>query len=159
MICPVYKTENAEGSQFCVGCGIQLEAGLATMPETFGLASRGARLFAVMVDGITLMALLIIGGLISPFWGPIAFGVFMVVQVILLTKDGQTVGKKVLGIRIVKRDTGQNGGFVTNVLLRLVVNGALGLIPLYGIVDALFIFRQDCRCIHDFIAGTKVVTA
>ena len=31
-------------------------------------------------------------------------------------------GKKVLGIRIVRIDTGQNGGFVTNVLLRTVLN-------------------------------------
>ena len=40
----------------------------------------------------------------------------------LLSRDGQTLGKKALGIRIVKRDTGHNGGFVTNVLLRAVLN-------------------------------------
>jgi uncharacterized RDD family membrane protein YckC len=46
---------------------------------------------------------------------------------------------------------------VTNVLLRGVVNGLLSIIPLYGLVDALFIFREDKRCLHDLIAGTIVV--
>ena len=47
----------------------------------------------------------------------------------------------------------------TNVLLRLIVNGLLGLIPLYGLVDILFIFRSDRRCIHDMLAGAQVVEA
>jgi len=38
----------------------------------------------------------------------------------------------------------------------------VGLIPGVGIaltiLDALFIFRDDRRCIHDLIAGTKVIT-
>ena len=54
-------------------------------------------------------------------------------------------------------DTGENGGFVPNVLLRFIVNGLLWIIPLYGLVDILFIFRGDRRCIHDMIAGTQVV--
>ena len=69
------------------------------------------------------------------------------------------MGKKAWGIRIVRMQTGANGGFVTNVLLRLIVNGLLGLIPLYGLVNILFIFRSDLRCIHDMIAGTQVVEA
>ena len=48
---------------------------------------------------------------------------------------------------------------LANVLLRVVVNGLLGFIPLYGVVDILFIFREDRRCIHDLIAGTVVVNA
>ena len=88
-----------------------------------------------------------------------AFLVVFIYQMVLLTKEGQTVGKKPLGIRIVKMDTGQNGGFVPNVLLRLIVNGLTGVIPFYGLVDILVIFRGDCRCIHDLIAGTQVVDA
>ncbi|HIM18116.1 MAG TPA: RDD family protein, partial [Dehalococcoidia bacterium] len=30
-------------------------------------------------------------------------------------------------------------------------------IPVYSVVDALFIVRSDRRCIHDLIAGTVVV--
>jgi uncharacterized RDD family membrane protein YckC len=56
-------------------------------------------------------------------------------------------------------DTDKNGGFGPNVLMRVILNGILGFIPFYSLVDVLFIFRDDRRCIHDLIAGTKVVEA
>ena len=74
--------------------------------------------------------------------------IVLMFQMVLLTKDGQTVGKKALGIRIVKMNTGENGGFVPNVLLRLISNGLIGISPFYGLVDILFIFHSDRRCIH-----------
>lgn len=49
---------------------------------------------------------------------------------------------KVLGIRIVRIDTGQNGGFVTNVLLRSVLNWILSDIPFYAAIDILFILEK-----------------
>ena len=57
----------------------------------------------------------------------------------------------------VGNDSEANGGFVSNVLLRVIVNTVLSLIPFYTLVDILLIFREDRRCIHDMIAGTKVV--
>ena len=129
------------------------------MSATFGLAGRGARLFAVIVDVLAGLAVVIIVGLISSKLVLLAVAALLIVQVVLLTKDGQTLGKKALGIKIVKRSTDENGGFVTNVLLRWVFNGILSIIPFYGLVDILFIFREDRRCIHDFIAGTEVVEA
>ncbi len=83
--------------------------------------------------------------------------IYWSVQAVFLTKDGQTIGKKVTKIRIVNENTGENGGFVPNVLLRAIVNALLSLIPFYALIDILFIFRKDRRCIHDFIAGTVVV--
>ncbi len=90
--------------------------------------------------------------------GAVLLAVF-IVQAVFLTRDGQTLGKKALGIRIVLQDTGKNGGFVTNVLLRTLLNGLLNAVPLYALLDALFIFRDDRRCIHDLIASTVVVKA
>jgi uncharacterized RDD family membrane protein YckC len=81
------------------------------------------------------------------------------VQAWLLTKDGQSIGKRALGIKIVRSEVGGNGGFVTNVLVRGVVASIPNAIPMYWIVDSLFVFRRDRRCIHDLIAGTRVVAA
>tara|TARA_B100000809_G_scaffold251729_1_gene285568 strand:+ start:1087 stop:1476 length:390 start_codon:yes stop_codon:yes gene_type:complete len=125
---------------------------------------------AFILDGFVYVIPPVILAVVTPLLvhgpgGETVSGVFIVVailivfvyQMVLLIKDGQTLGKKALRIRIVKMDTGENGGFVPNVLLRLIVNGLLGIIPLYGLVDILFIFRGDRPCIHDMIAGTQVV--
>ena len=129
------------------------------IPASFGLAGRGSRLGAVIIDGLIGAVAYLILVFVAPALGLLALATIFIFQMVLLTKDGQTLGKKVLGIRIVKFDTGRNGGFVSNVLLRVIVNGLLGFIPFYSLVDALFIFRQDRRCIHDFIAGTQVIEA
>jgi uncharacterized RDD family membrane protein YckC len=77
----------------------------------------------------------------------------------MVSKQGQTLGKRFVGIRIVMKDTLENGGFVVNVLKRGFLNGLLSLIPGYFLVDSLFVFRDDRRCIHDMIAGTVVIQA
>ena len=47
--------------------------------------------------------------------------------------------------------------------LRYVPIQIASVIPAIGnilpLLDVLFIFREDRRCLHDFIAGTKVVKA
>jgi uncharacterized RDD family membrane protein YckC len=46
--------------------------------------------------------------------------------------------------------------------LRYVLVMLVAVIPfiggLLGVIDFLFIFREDRRCVHDLIAGTKVVS-
>lgn len=159
------------------------------MTTTPNFASRGARFVATLVDGaimgvpcmlvmqnafaqLSLAVLadgtipdeqkltMLLPAIINAYLmiGAVFLAVF-VVQAIFLTRDGQTLGKKALGIRIVRQDTRKNGGFVTNVLLRTMLNGLLGAVPLYGLLDMVFIFRDDRRCIHDLIAGTIVVKA
>jgi uncharacterized RDD family membrane protein YckC len=89
--------------------------------------------------------------------------ILLSIQIYLLTTRGQTMGKKLLGIKIVNFDDETNPGFVKAFLLRVLVNGLIGAIPfigmVYSLVDLGFIFRADRRCLHDYIAGTKVVMA
>jgi uncharacterized RDD family membrane protein YckC len=123
-------------------------------------ATRGSRLLAFIVDlAVSLLVWLVAFFISEPAIFLIGVIGLVVYQVYLLSTQGQTIGKKVMGIKIVKDDNGQNGGFVTNVLLRTILNGIICAIPFYFLVDVLFIFREDQRCIHDLIAGTKVVEA
>jgi uncharacterized RDD family membrane protein YckC len=136
------------------------------------LATRGSRLAAQFVDGLLFLAIYI-PLFFAPAMGAeskaavvgssmamllIFFGL-AVLQIFFLSRDGQTIGKKAMKIRIVRYDDGGNPGFVKAVLLRAIVNGFIGIIPFYPLVDILFIFGAEQRCIHDLLAGTKVVQA
>jgi uncharacterized RDD family membrane protein YckC len=86
-----------------------------------------------------------------------------IVQIWMLSTRGQTIGKRIVGIRIVRAADGSPPGFVHAWLLRDFVRGILCSIPVLGrifcLVDLCFIFRADRRCIHDLIAGTRVISA
>jgi uncharacterized RDD family membrane protein YckC len=124
------------------------------------LASRGSRFFAAVVDSAAILVVYLVAyALNTPaflFLGVLAVAA---IQIYYLSVQGQTIGKMVMNIRIVNFHTNENGGFVPNVLMRGILNGLLGFIPFYALVDVLFIFRDDRRCIHDLIAGTKVIEA
>ena len=94
--------------------------------------------------------LLFLGGLIV-----------LILQLWWLSTRGQTIGKRAMGIKIVRVEDETNAGFVRAVLLRNFVPLIISFIPLVGLIfsitDILFIFRADRRCVHDLIASTKVV--
>jgi len=138
------------------------------------LAGLGARLGAAFLDALIYMLPLLVGlgfvmisadadlGGMARLFGFLMFigFIFIVVyQLILLSREGQTLGKKAMNIRIVMYDDGSNPGFGRAVGLRVIVNGLLANVPFYALVDILFIFGAERRCLHDHIAGTKVVEA
>ncbi len=139
------------------------------------LAERLDRLWAKVIDNVLfatsgIVAAILIPGLkdsslLIPFLGLLAAGLlgFFAYQVWLLTTRGQTLGKKLMGLRIVKVSDMSNGGFVTNVLLRALASTVVALVPIFGalfaLADPLFVFRDDRRCLHDHIAGTCVIKA
>jgi uncharacterized RDD family membrane protein YckC len=154
--------------------GADLDAGPAT--DNQRMAERGTRLGATLIDGLIVGALPVIlmlvgGGLsaASGAGGNAGMGVGMLVafawlaalgiyQLWSLGTRGQTLGKRWMGIKIVKLD-GAPVTFGTAVILRALVPGLLGVVPGFGLIDVLFIFRDDRRCLHDLIASTKVVVA
>jgi uncharacterized RDD family membrane protein YckC len=83
------------------------------------------------------------------------------VQIYLVSTRGQTLGKRFLGIRIVRASDGSNPGFARAWLLRALVPGIIGMLPTIGsvftIVNYCFIYRADRRCLHDLLADTRVV--
>jgi uncharacterized RDD family membrane protein YckC len=88
---------------------------------------------------------------------------FSIYQWYLIATTGQTLAKRWLGIMIVRTD-GSPCGFVNGVLLRnWVIYVLLSFLPfvnyLVWLIDALMIFGDERRCLHDHIAGTRVVVA
>lgn len=79
----------------------------------------------------------------------------------LIATSGQSIGKKLLGMRIVRYGDNTLPGFSRGVFVREWVVAAIANLPvvggLFGLADALTIFGQERRCIHDFMADTKVV--
>jgi uncharacterized RDD family membrane protein YckC len=155
------------------------ESPLADPPSELRLGGRGERLGAAFIDGFLLVILIvpamILGGYFSgimqgvqpsfgkqALWGLIGFALFVVLQGYPLSESGQTWGKKALKLKIVDL-AGKKPEFLRLLLLRYGTTQAISLVPflgaLYALVDVCFIFREDKRCIHDHIAGTRVVVA
>lgn len=140
---------------------------------TESLASRGSRLAASLIDGLAavvillpaLAAMFFVGensslsttGIFFAALSGIAFLGFAVYQLTMLVREGQTLGKKAMNIRIVNYSDGEIPSPGRLLLMRYLVNSLLGNIPLYSFLDILFIFGSERRCIHDYLAGTKVV--
>ena len=134
------------------------------------LASRGARFVGALVDfliyfavAIVVIVVLVSSGVQDPDSVRLMILIFMlpiaIVQWVLIATSGQSIGKKAVGTRIVNADTYQVPGFLHSVVLRSWVPALLGCVPLFGLVDALWIFGEERRCVHDLIASTRVVNA
>jgi uncharacterized RDD family membrane protein YckC len=145
-------------------------------PDSELLASRGSRFAAALIDGVANIVVYI--GL---FWGlglmnqlastelsqqlinaAFAFGIWFAINVAFLL-NGQTLGKRLIGIRMVDYTTGATAPLGRLLLLRYLPTSLVSAIPKIGpfltLIDVLFIFGGEQRCIHDHIAGTKVVQA
>lgn len=85
---------------------------------------------------------------------------FIVINGYLLANRGQTVGKMLLKTKIVS-DEGKLVPLSSLLLKRYVWVWIMQLIPIVGrlgnLINALAIFRENKKCIHDDIAGTKVI--
>ena len=104
-------------------------------------------------EGVLLLAIAAAVG----FLGALGIAIY---QWILISRTGQSLGKKWTGIRIERTD-GSQVTFGNGVVLRNWVPKVMGAFPYLGmifhLVDCLYIFREDRRCLHDHIAGTRVV--
>ncbi len=120
---------------------------LAIAVSLGGLDGDGAGLFTSII--------LIVGAVV------ILVACFLAINGHLLSSRGQTVGKYVMRMQIQTDSDSRIPEFWPMFFKRYVALWALGMIPyigaLVGIIDALAVFRQSRKCLHDEIAGTKVV--
>lgn len=87
--------------------------------------------------------------------------IFLLMHGYLLAKRGQTIGKYFTKTRIVDL-AGNIPSLQRTFLRRYFVLGAIMQIPfisIIGILDPLFIFKKNRRCLHDYIAETQVIEA
>jgi len=156
------------------------ESGILSPPpltQEDELADRGMRLAAHFIDigfylaaiipGVIIMVLaassnddvIANAGILVMFAGLLGFGVY---NCVLLHRNAQTLGKKLMRIKIARVD-GSRAGLIRIFFLRGLPIGILNAIPLIGyifaLVDPLMIFRNDQRCLHDLIADTIVIKA
>lgn len=142
------------------------------------LASRLSRLGASLIDTIIMMIVILpvmylTGGfdqISNPEAQPsllyntgiaiLGFIVFAVINLKSLIRNGQTIGKKVAGIKIVTMNN-ELPTFQGYLLKRYAFYFFLGYIPVVGqllsIVNVCFIFGRGQRCLHDLVGGTKVI--
>ncbi|WP_146446940.1 RDD family protein [Vibrio cyclitrophicus] len=141
-------------------------------------ASRWPRLLAFFIDGVITAAIIApIFMYTDYFQKTIDTGVidlrevaavyaylglmFLLVHGYLLNKKGQTIGKHLMEIAIVDME-GKSIGLYKIVGKRMIPMIAFTIIPITGhlisMLDSLFIFRKNRRCLHDLIAGTQVVS-
>lgn len=179
-------------AKFCERCGQSLARAITANPYAppksaledpmvgtaeAQLASRGARLGAALIDAIAVSLInvpLLLGADLLPLSGPspgpvqlipvavISFIGFALVQGWFLAR-GQTVGKLLLGLRIVDVESGEPPGVAHLLGLRYLLTSVLGVFgalgSLVGTIGILMIFTSQRRCLHDLIASTKVVWA
>jgi len=166
------------GMSLCARCKneqmLDLRSGAAsgTGLAAYNLASIGKRWAALIIDRFLFVgaALMLVLGVVivtpdkpdDPRILGIMFAVIAAVagyvtyDALMVSRSGQTLGKRWLKIRVVRADgepvrTGQAWG---RAMTRLVAIHVLALVN-YG--PALF--TQEKTCVHDLLAGTRVVNA
>ncbi|MFT7220274.1 MAG: putative RDD family membrane protein YckC [Candidatus Azotimanducaceae bacterium] len=145
------------------------------------LAGRFRRLIATTIDAVlvptlTILLIMVFGvvehaedyadyWLVAHMLGLAALS-YLLLNGYGLWRRGQTLGKKLCDIGVVAIDQGHitsaKPSFWKLILIRALFFPLLfvAIIPWYVIVpliDLVFIFRGDRRCLHDLISGTAVI--
>lgn len=143
------------------------------------LASRWARLGGAIIDGLVGAVFFWTAIFGFGIWERMSTGlntysdnifisflwlaIYLLLNGYLLATRGQTIGKVAAGTRIVSIEDGRILPLWKLVMLRIAPFIALGMIPVIGqvigLLNPLFIFAENRRCLHDHFAGTKVIVA
>ncbi|MBZ0121092.1 MAG: RDD family protein, partial [Sandaracinaceae bacterium] len=140
--------------------------------ETSALAEPGSRLAAYLIDQhvrFTLATVLAAAGVVlrssELVRASLVVGVALWVGVglmnlVWLHRSGQTLGKWVMSLRIVRSD-GSRASLERIFFLRMVLPSVLGAIPLLGrvfaLLDAGLVLGADRKTLHDRFADTIVI--
>lgn len=164
------------------GAGDRILAALLNQLFTFLILLvpfAGLIAFAIKNEGRIVGSEEIVGLLLgmTSFWvGLAGILAYTVIQIYYMSRDGQSLGKKIMRIRVLKTD-GRNPGFVGTVLVREIAwsvlvaiiaaiiglavgeNGenAINLLAFLANFVLLFMVKRDRRTLYDMMADTVVV--
>lgn len=159
--CPDCRRRARDGKDYCSACG----------PDRVP-AERGERFTANLVDTFVVWLPLVAGAVLKAIlFGEGDAGAFLValgflgslgllgLQGVRVQQTGQSIGKRMVGIRVLRSD-GSPVSLGRVLFLRNIVPAFIGsFCGLFSLVDALLILAEDRRCVHDHIADTIVVKA
>lgn len=143
--------------------GIETAQNVVLLRET---ASVGDRVIAYLLDGLVVLAWVFLCGMIMFFLGWAGASALVIVLFVLmlipylfyhliceLTMDGQSIGKRVRKIKVVRMDGGQPtvGQYLLRWLLRIVDN-------FYGLGLLVMLVNGKGQRVGDLAAGTTVIT-
>lgn len=148
-----------DGQDYCVACDQRAPI----------LAERGDRFVANLVDNFILALPIlgagILGAILASNGGSAGFAVLLgalgtlgvLGYQITLAQHGQSIGKRMRNIRVVRTD-GSPASLGRILLLRNFIPAVIGsFCGIFGLIDVLMIFGDERRCIHDMLADTKVI--
>lgn len=161
------------GRMYCADCKVEhLRDAASGVPATaLPYASLGRRFVAILLDsfiiGIPITMVMFAVGFREIFvedrmppWfnflGLIQIPIFLVYEALMTRRDGQTIGKKVMQIRVV----GASGQPVTNG--QAWGRGAIRAVLLSCLAFANYLpafFTREKTALHDMAASTRVVSA
>jgi uncharacterized RDD family membrane protein YckC len=181
-------TESLPGAwTFCTLAGMErmvMDPHPAQDTNEVEAATRLSRLGAALVDGLVSFAPLGALALLLPvavlsgrrssllvlilLAGAVSLAV-LITQIVLLARNGQTIGKKVLGIRMIT-SAGDTPSLWRVFFLRWLPFAVAGAVVqlvfkakgsgiIIHLVDVLLIFQPTRRCLHDLFADTHVIKA
>ncbi len=137
------------------------------------LASRGSRFLANLIDNLAIAVpaiVAVVGGLLLAQLANlkradelmIPLGVMGAIlgagaELAAQVTWGQSIGKRLLAIKVVRANGDPIELWRILVLRNLVIHVAAQLCGIIGLVDALLIFGAEQRCLHDYLADSKVI--
>ncbi len=131
------------------------------------LASLSRRLAGRIIDLIAMAGSVTVGAVLlalpggsSAVGGGLGAFVAIVVQAFLISTRSQSLGKAAVGTMMIDREglpAGLVRGFVLRELPLMLLRALPGPFAALMVLDAAFVYRDDRRCLHDHLAGTRVI--
>lgn len=121
----------------------------------------GAKALDLMIFSIPMVMMAETRG--GEKYGMIWMGVAAIANMALIVKAGQTLGKRICKIRLANYENDHIPSWVNSIVLRAIVPGIICIVPgvgfIFALSDLISLGRKDQRCLHDLMAGTRVIRA